>query len=524
MTLGELITALEAADPTRTVRHGFTHPHSYRGDYMDLAFDPDTDVTVADMLADARSALGTTYQGWKGGDFTMSEHTWCWLSEEGDASGETISALLLELMLAAPAAPSAPADRAAILREAADRIKAMTDEAYDRALSDDEIGYGNGLENAADELRRMADEAQPVEFEFRGTAEIRVAVLREAADLVAQFTGNDLDVNAKMLRRVADEAQQPNPQADRLGAAARRALESLNDLILDSRDPGPEAIAARYELEQVLLTSSAGPAPATDPTERRDRWETHYARYDAHDYRDLAAIGMAIADAEQDGMRATIERLRGELKQQPDRAAGPAALREAAAFYESVLQQSLDPDSDPRYCTAVRDVVMGLRRRADEAQQDAAGARSVPLAASCACCGHRFDEHNRFGCCVGNQEVRCGCSAFVLGEKPAPVDPRTILGIALHMPDGEAQQPTKTRFEALKECICTPDDCPPLCPCHADEPPAAAQQPKEADNPRTVCVCGHTRGEHLVVSGRLLCDACDPDSTSNLVCKEFDAL
>jgi hypothetical protein len=54
-----------------------------------------------------------------------------------------------------------------------------------------------------------------------------------------------------------------------------------------------------------------------------------------------------------------------------DREAGPAALREAAAFYESVMQQSLDPDRDPRYCTAVRDVVMGLRHRADEAQQDA---------------------------------------------------------------------------------------------------------------------------------------------------------
>jgi hypothetical protein len=51
-----------------------------------------------------------------------------------------------------------------------------------------------------------------------------------------------------------------------------------------------------------------------------------------------------------------------------DRAAGPTALREAAAFYEEVLQQSLDPDSDPRYCTAVRGIVMGLRRRADDAQ------------------------------------------------------------------------------------------------------------------------------------------------------------
>jgi hypothetical protein len=57
------------------------------------------------------------------------------------------------------------------------------------------------------------------------------------------------------------------------------------------------------------------------------------------------------------------------LPEPADRAAGPAALREAAAFYEGVLQQSLDPDSDPRYCTAVRDVVMGLRHRADAAQQ-----------------------------------------------------------------------------------------------------------------------------------------------------------
>jgi hypothetical protein len=63
------------------------------------------------------------------------------------------------------------------------------------------------------------------------------------------------------------------------------------------------------------------------------------------------------------------------LPEPADRAAGPAALREAAAFYESVLQQSLDPDSDPRYCTAVRDVVMGLRHRADEAQQPETQAR-----------------------------------------------------------------------------------------------------------------------------------------------------
>jgi hypothetical protein len=52
-------------------------------------------------------------------------------------------------------------------------------------------------------------------------------------------------------------------------------------------------------------------------------------------------------------------------------------------------------------------------------------------------------------------------------------------------------------------------------------PASGAQQPT---NPREICVCGHTRGEHLRVSGRLLCDACDPDSTENLVCKEYTAL
>jgi hypothetical protein len=57
-----------------------------------------------------------------------------------------------------------------------------------------------------------------------------------------------------------------------------------------------------------------------------------------------------------------------------------------------------------------------------------------------------------------------------------------------------------------------------------DWPAVEAQQPTEADGPRTVCVCGHTKGEHITVSGRLLCDACDPDSTENLVCKEFEAL
>jgi hypothetical protein len=101
MTLDELIAALEAADPALVLRDGFTNPHSYRGIYADLAFEPARNVTVGEMLADARSALGATYQGWKGGDYTMTGWADCWLSEEGHASDETLGPTLLRLMLAA---------------------------------------------------------------------------------------------------------------------------------------------------------------------------------------------------------------------------------------------------------------------------------------------------------------------------------------------------------------------------------------------------------------------------------------
>ena len=41
--------------------------------------------------------------------------------------------------------------------------------------------------------------------------------------------------------------------ATRLEAAARRALDALGDLILNSPDPGTEALGAQFELRQALL-------------------------------------------------------------------------------------------------------------------------------------------------------------------------------------------------------------------------------------------------------------------------------
>lgn len=102
MTLDELILALEAADPAMVLPLGFSNPHSYRGDYMELAFEPTANVTVGAMLADARSARGATYQGHKGGEFTMHGHTECWLVEEDTSdNAETLGVVLLTLLLAA---------------------------------------------------------------------------------------------------------------------------------------------------------------------------------------------------------------------------------------------------------------------------------------------------------------------------------------------------------------------------------------------------------------------------------------
>lgn len=112
MTLDELIVALDAADPAMVLPLGFSNPHSYRGDYMDLAFEPTATVTVGAMLADARSARGATYGGYKGGDYTMDGWTECWLATEGtSADSETIGPILLALLLAAGQLDAATLDK-----------------------------------------------------------------------------------------------------------------------------------------------------------------------------------------------------------------------------------------------------------------------------------------------------------------------------------------------------------------------------------------------------------------------------
>jgi len=98
MTLRELIKCLEAAEPDKVVPYGFDEPHSYRGYYDELAFEPTRDISVGEMLAAAKSAIGKTFKGYKGGDYVMKEYTDVWIARWGE-EGDGISHMLMLYML-----------------------------------------------------------------------------------------------------------------------------------------------------------------------------------------------------------------------------------------------------------------------------------------------------------------------------------------------------------------------------------------------------------------------------------------
>lgn len=100
MTLGRYIKRLEAADPEQKVKIGLGNPHSWRGRYDELAFEPVEDTTIGDMLSQARSAVGATYTGYKGGKFFMDEETTINVDMHGSwTDGSALWDMLLSLLL-----------------------------------------------------------------------------------------------------------------------------------------------------------------------------------------------------------------------------------------------------------------------------------------------------------------------------------------------------------------------------------------------------------------------------------------
>lgn len=82
MTLGYMIEILDGMGDAEVAN--LTDPHSYRGYYEDLAFEPSDGTRTAKSLADeCRRCMGQVFVGYKGGDFVMDALTPVWVSEYG---------------------------------------------------------------------------------------------------------------------------------------------------------------------------------------------------------------------------------------------------------------------------------------------------------------------------------------------------------------------------------------------------------------------------------------------------------
>lgn len=109
LTLGELLHTLKAIpdeDNDKCVTFDFgtavpTEFDSWRGVYAEIAlgyeltgYDATGDVTpdpkLSEFIKKVETAIGSTYTGWKGGDFTMSKHTPVWVANNGNAGNTGI--------------------------------------------------------------------------------------------------------------------------------------------------------------------------------------------------------------------------------------------------------------------------------------------------------------------------------------------------------------------------------------------------------------------------------------------------
>jgi len=101
MKLGDFIDALAAvADQTLPLvlrnGDGVHRFMSYRGYYEDLWISPRADKkTVAEVLAQARAALGEIFEGYKGGDYPMHKGSILWVAGYGNC-GDMLTGVTLE--------------------------------------------------------------------------------------------------------------------------------------------------------------------------------------------------------------------------------------------------------------------------------------------------------------------------------------------------------------------------------------------------------------------------------------------
>lgn len=90
LTLGKLIDVLKAMDPVAQVPN-LCDPHSYRGYYCDIAFELNVGTRSAmSLLTECENALGQTFEGYKGGDYTTNANTPVWVALYGSTGDKLI--------------------------------------------------------------------------------------------------------------------------------------------------------------------------------------------------------------------------------------------------------------------------------------------------------------------------------------------------------------------------------------------------------------------------------------------------
>lgn len=166
-----------------------------------------------------------------------------------------VAEVLRELLAAEPAAPPA-ADRAAVLREVADALEAWQPEPSERWTEPERNRYEDGVDAAADRLRRVADEPPQAE--------------RRQSCACGQDGCEYCDVDE------TDEEQQPETQAPVRVEHLARLLCDADNALTDgpswariSQTPGlgrdEYRNAARYLLRKVTVTQADnGPAECGD--------------------------------------------------------------------------------------------------------------------------------------------------------------------------------------------------------------------------------------------------------------------
>lgn len=99
MSLEQLIRYLSEIDGHVVVPLGFGEPHSWRGSYDELSFEPSENISVSEMLRNALSVAGQQFQGWKGGWYEYAPEVRVHLCSQGstdDRFGEAFFLLLQE--------------------------------------------------------------------------------------------------------------------------------------------------------------------------------------------------------------------------------------------------------------------------------------------------------------------------------------------------------------------------------------------------------------------------------------------